>query len=150
MSDTRARQSYNADAPYDSDRGREPTAWAGFVVFSGVMLALLGGFEAIEGLVAILKDNYYLVTRNGLVLNLDYTTWGWIHLVIGIVAVVAGLGIFTGRMWARVLGVVIAVLSALSNVAFLPAYPVWCTIVIALDVLVIYALCVHGGELRNT
>src|SRR4051794_11025747 len=111
MSDTRARQSSSAETPYAESGRREPTGWVGFVVFGGVMLALLGGFQAIEGLVAIFKDNYYLVTRNGLLINVDYTTWGWVHLVIGLVAVVAGLGIFTGRMWARVLGIAIAGLS---------------------------------------
>jgi hypothetical protein len=124
--------------------------WAGFAVFGGIMLLMLGGFQMIEGFVAIVKDEYYLVTRNGLLLNVDYTTWGWTHLLIGLIAVAAGLGILLGQMWARIVGIIIAVISALANIAFLSAYPIWSTIIIATDVLVIYALAVHGRELKSS
>jgi hypothetical protein len=121
----------------------------GFVVFGGIMLLMMGGVQAIEGFVAILRDDYYLVSRNGLLINLDYTTWGWIHLIIGLIAAAAGIGVLAGQMWARVTGIVIAVISALANLAFMSAYPIWATIVIAADVLVIYALAVHGGEVKS-
>jgi len=121
----------------------------GFVVFGGIMLLMMGGVQAIEGFVAILRDDYYLVSRNGLLINLDYPTWGWIHLIIGLIAVAAGIGVLAGQMWARVTGIVIAVISALANLAFMSAYPIWATIVIAADVLVIYALAVHGGEVKS-
>jgi len=121
----------------------------GFVVFGGIMLLMMGGVQAIEGFVAILRDDYYLVSRNGLLINLDYTTWGWIHLIIGLIAVAAGIGVLAGQMWARVTGIVSAVISALANLAFMSAYPIWATIVIAADVLVIYALAVHGGEVKS-
>jgi hypothetical protein len=85
----------------------------------------------------------------GNVINLDYTAWGWIHLIVGIVVVLAGLGLFTGSVWASVVAVVVAVLSAVANLFVIGAYPVWSVIVIALDVLVIYAVTVHSGELRN-
>jgi hypothetical protein len=147
MSETQQKSSHAADEPYETGYP-EPTPWVGMVVFAGVMLMLLGSFEAMEGVVAIIRDDYYLVTRDGLVLTVDYTTWGWIHLVIGLVAVVTGIGVFLGQMWARVVGIGIAGLSALANLAFLPAYPIWCTIVIAVDVLVIYALAAHGREVR--
>ncbi|BFU43217.1 hypothetical protein [Krasilnikovia sp. MM14-A1004] len=149
MSETQQRPTYTANAPY-AGAGREPTAWVGFVLFAGIMMLMLGGFQVMEGLVAIFRDEYYLVTRNGLVLTMDYTAWGWTHLVIGLVAIAAGLGVLMGQMWARVTGIVIAVVSALANLAFLPAYPVWSSIVIAVDVLVIYALAVHGRELKNS
>ena len=149
MPDTQQRRSYTADDPYEVPGRREPTAWVGMVLFGGIMMFMMGGFQVIEGFVAILKDDYYLVTRNGLVLSLDYTTWGWIHLLIGLVAIAAGVGVLVGQMWARVLGIIIAVISAMANIAFLPAYPVWCTIIIATDVLVIYALAVHGGEVKS-
>jgi hypothetical protein len=145
MSDTQERRSYTTDQP----TRRGPTAWAGFVVFGGIMLIMLGGFQMIEGFVAILKDDYFYVTRNGLLLSLDYTAWGWIHLLIGLIAVAVGLGVLLGQMWARILGIAIAVISALANIAFLSAYPVWSTIVIAIDVIVIYALAVHGREVRS-
>ncbi|GIE91257.1 DUF7144 family membrane protein [Actinoplanes regularis] len=148
MSDTQQTTNY-AEEPYTPPRtAREPTAWVGAVVFAGVMLLLMGGFQAIEGLVAIVRDEYYLTTNSGLVLTFDYTVWGWTHLLLGVVAVGAGIGVFVGQMWARVVGIIVAVFSALANLMFLPAYPVWCTIMIAVDVLVIYALSVHGREVR--
>ncbi|GAB1642210.1 hypothetical protein [Krasilnikovia sp. MM14-A1259] len=149
MSETQQRPTYTANQPYIAP-GREPTAWVGFVLFAGIMMLMLGGFQVMEGLVAIFRDEYYLVTRNGLVLTMDYTAWGWTHLVIGLVAIAAGLGVLMGQMWARVTGIAIAVISALANLAFLPAYPVWASIVIAVDVLVIYALAVHGREVKSS
>lgn len=125
---------------------RQATAWVGFVVFAGILMLMLGGFQAMEGLVAIFKDDYFLVTRNGLVLSMDYSAWGWTHLIIGLVAVISGIGVLAGQMWARVTGIIIAVISALANLAFLSAYPIWSTIVIVTDVLIIYALAVHGRE----
>jgi hypothetical protein len=119
------------------------------VLFGGIMMLMMGGFQLIEGLVALFRDNYYLVTRDGLVINVDYTAWGWTHLLIGVVAVATGLGVLAGQTWARVAGIVIALISALVNVAFLAAYPIWSTIIIAVDVLVIYALAVHGRDVRT-
>ncbi|GAA0911293.1 membrane protein [Virgisporangium ochraceum] len=146
MSDTQERQA----GPSLADvRSQEPTGWVGLVIFAGIMLVMLGGFQAMEGIVAIIRDEYYMVTRNGLVIDLDYTTWGWTHLILGLVAAGAGIGIFMGQMWARVLGIVVAVISALVNMAFLAAYPIWVTIVIATDVLVIYALAMHGREVKT-
>jgi hypothetical protein len=132
-------------------RGRpEPTGWVGWIVFSGILMTMLGIFQAIMGFVALFKEDYYLVGRTGLVLELDYTAWGWVHLVFGIVIMLAGFGVLAGQVWARAVGVILAVLSAVANIAFLAAYPVWSIIVITLDVLVIYALCVHGREVRRS
>jgi hypothetical protein len=138
-----------ADEPYGVPSSPRPTAWVGMVLFAGIVLQMVGGFQIIQGFVALLRDDYYLVTRNGLLLNLDYTAWGWTHLLIGLVAVCTGIGVMLGQTWARVLGIIIAVLSALANIAFLSAYPVWSTIIIAMDVLVIYALAVHGREIQS-
>ncbi|MBG0567157.1 DUF7144 family membrane protein [Actinoplanes aureus] len=146
MTDTESRRAHDEPA-YPAAR-REPTGWVGMVVFAGVMLLMLGSFQAIEGLVALFRDDFYITTNNGLVIPMDYSAWGWTHLIIGLIGVAAGLGILYGKMWARIVGIVIAVLSALANIAFLPAYPVWATIVIAIDVLVIYALTAHGREVR--
>jgi hypothetical protein len=119
------------------------------IIFGGIMMLMMGAFQIIEGLVALFNDEYYFVTRNGLIVSLDYTAWGWTHLIIGLIAVGAGIGVLLGQMWARVVGIIIAVVSALANIAFLSAYPVWSTIVIATDVLVIYALTVHGREVKS-
>jgi len=79
----------------------------------------------------------------------DFTTWGWVHLIGGVIVVAAGIGVFTGQVWARGLGVVVAMISAVINLGFLSAYPVWSSIMILVDILVIWALTVHGGELRE-
>ena len=134
-------------------RGGEPgtapmSGWTGWVVFAGLMMIVAGCFQAIEGLTALFRDRYFVVRPSGLIIHVDYTAWGWTHLVIGAVAVVVGAGLLKGNAAARVAGVVIAVLSAIVNLAFLAAAPVWSTIVIAVDVLVVYAIVVHGGELR--
>jgi hypothetical protein len=144
MTDTSRRRSAET-ARYDD----EPTAWAGWVVFAGVMLIMLGTFQIIEGLVALFDDGFYAVASNGLVVDVDYNTWGWVHTGIGLIAVLAGLGLLAGNMAARVVGIVIAFLSALVNLAFLSAYPVWSTIMITVDIIVIYAIIVHGRELKK-
>jgi hypothetical protein len=141
MSDT-----LRSTTPVDGRSGS--TAWAGMALFGGIMMVMVGGFQIMQGFVALLRDEYYLVTRNDLLITLDYTAWGWTHLLLGVVAVLTGVGVMLGQTWARVLGIVIAVVSALVNIAFLSAYPIWSTIVIAIDVLVIYALAAHGRELE--
>jgi hypothetical protein len=144
MTDTSRRRSQSSPA-----YAPEPTGWAGWVVFGGVMLIMLGAFQAIEGLVALFDDGFYLVRPNGLVVDVNYNTWGWIHLLIGVVAVLAGLGLLTGNMVARIVGVVAAAFSAVVNFAFVQAQPVWSVILITIDVLVIYAIVAHGRELKD-
>ena len=148
MSETQQRPPTASNSTYTPSRRPQATGWVGYVVFAGVMLIMLGGFQVIEGLVAIFRDDYYLVTRSGLLLTMDFTAWGWTHLILGLIAVGTGIGVLLGQTWARVTGIIIAVLSALANIAFLPAYPIWGTIIIALDVLAIYALSVHGREVQ--
>jgi hypothetical protein len=127
-----------------------PSAWAGWVVFAGAMLILLGIFQVIQGLVAVFDDGFYLVTPSKLVVDVNYNTWGWTHVVIGVVAVLTGLGLLAGNIVARVVGVVVAMVSAVVNMAFVPAYPVWSLMLIALDVIVIYAIIAHGRELKDS
>jgi hypothetical protein len=125
-----------------------PTGWVGWLAFAGTMMILVGAFQAIDGLIALFKDELYVVRPNGLVINIDYTAWGWTHLLLGVLLIAAGYAVFSGRVWGRTLGVIAALLSAIVNFAFIPAYPVWSLIIITVDVLVIYALIAHGGELR--
>jgi hypothetical protein len=144
MTDTSHRDSAGTDTSYHD----APTAWAGWVVFGGVMLIMLGSFQIIEGLVALFDDGFYAVSSSGLVVDVDYNTWGWVHLVIGVVGVLAGLGLLAGNLAARLVGVGVAFLSALVNLAFISANPVWSTIMIVVDVVVIFAIVVHGRELK--
>ena len=126
----------------------EQTGWMGWILFAATMMIMVGIFHAIQGLVALFQDEYYQVGKNGLTLHVDYTTWGWIHLVLGVLVAAAGAGLLVAQMWARIVGVVVALASAVLNIAFLAAYPVWSTIMIALDILVIWAITVHGREMR--
>jgi hypothetical protein len=125
------------------------TGWVGWVVFAAMMLILLGTFHVIDGLVALFRDEVYAVGPRGLVVNVDYTAWGWTHLIGGVIAILVGVCLLAGQLWARIVAVVLAFLSAIVNVAFLPAHPVWSALMIALDVLVIWAITVHGSELKR-
>ena len=125
-----------------------PTSgWVGMAMFGGVMMMVAGTFHAMAGLVGIFNDSYWLVPSSDLVITVDYTAWGWVHLILGALAIAAGAGILAGQAWARVTGVVLAVLSALVNLAFMAAFPLWATLIIAIYVLVIYALVAHGREI---
>jgi hypothetical protein len=127
--------------------GVRQSAWVVWVNFAGVLLIMLGSFHAIQGLVALFRDEVYVVRSSGLVLNVDYTTWGWVHLILGAVAILAGVCLLLGQMWARIVAVIVAFLSALGNVSFMQAEPVWSVLMIALDVIIIWAVVVHGGRL---
>ena len=148
MTETPRTGSSSHEEYYSPDTG--VTGWAGWVAFAGVMLIMLGFFQMIEGLVALFNDGFYLVRAEGLVVNVDYNAWGWTHLILGAVAVAVGFGLMVGNMFARVAGIAIAMLSAILNLVFISAYPVWSAIVIVIDVIVIYAIVVHGRELKST
>jgi hypothetical protein len=126
-----------------------PTGWAGMAMFGAMVMMLLGTFQALAGLIALVDDSYYAVGSSGLVVHVDYTAWGWVHIAVGVIAVAAGAGLMTGQTWARVVGVCVALGSALVNFAFINAAPFWALTMITLAVLVIYAITAHGGELKN-
>ncbi|MEU5881397.1 hypothetical protein [Spirillospora sp. NPDC047279] len=126
---------------------RKPVSgWAvGFVLFAGIMMIMAGVFHAIAGFAAILEDEFYVVNRN-YAYEVDATAWGWIHLILGIVVAAAGCAVISGRLWARIIGIALAVASGIANFFFIPYYPFWSLLLIALDVFVIWALCVYGRE----
>ena len=122
-----------------------PSGWAiGGVTFASTIMILVGIFQAFAGLAAIIEDQFYVLTQN-YAFDLDVTAWGWIHLILGIVVALAGLGIFSGATWARVVGITLALLSAVANFFFIPVYPIWAILIIALDVVIIWALASIGG-----
>jgi hypothetical protein len=128
-------------------RRDEPTGWVGWIWFAAVMMMIGGALQAIHGLVAVVNDDW-VVWGNRANLYLDLSEWGWIHLIVGIIVFLSGLGVLSGNVLARFVGVVLASLSLVANFLYLPAFPLWAIVVIAIDVLVIYALTVHGGEAR--
>ncbi|MBP2323496.1 vacuolar-type H+-ATPase subunit I/STV1 [Kibdelosporangium banguiense] len=124
------------------------STWSNWIWFAGTILIITGFFTVIEGIVALFRNEYYIVGSNGL-LVFDMTAWGWIHLIVGACAIVVGLALFTGAAWARVVAVILVSFNAISQLAFLAAYPIWTTIIIALDVLVIWAVVVHGEVVQD-
>ncbi|MFS8099027.1 hypothetical protein LFM09_18040 [Lentzea alba] len=121
------------------------TGWLGWIWFAGIMMIVMGSFNAIEGLVALFRGEYYVVTEEQ-VLVFDLTGWGWITLVIGVLVALAGGALLSGAAWARVVAVVLAVINAVAQLAFVSVHPLWSTIVIALCVTVIWAVVVHGSQ----
>jgi len=123
-------------------------AWAGWILFAGIMLMLVGSFQLIAGLVAIFQRHYYLVGTNGNVVHLNYTGWGWLHIAVAALNVAAGFGLITGKTWARIWAMAVAGVSAIVNLGFTAAYPVWTIIMVTIDVIIIYALAVHWDDGR--
>ena len=120
------------------------SSWAaGGAVFAATMMVMIGAFEAISGLVALVDDEFFVVTQNYTV-TLEVTTWGWIHLVLGAAVAAVGLGLFAQRAWAAVAAIVVALISALANFFFIPHYPLWSLLIIGLDVWVIWSLTRPG------
>ena len=142
-----ANQAQTVDRTESGGTRSEVTGWVGWVAFAGVMLILDGIFQAIIGLTALFNNQVYLVTSKTLV-AFNITTWGWVHMLIGLALVLVGLSLFSGSMAGRVIAVFLAGLSAIANLAFVGVYPLWSLVVITVDILVMYALIVHGGEVK--
>jgi hypothetical protein len=111
--------------------------------FAATMMVLIGSFQFITGLAAIINDDFFVVAQN-YAYDLDISGWGWIHMIVGILLAVGGFFLFAGRAWAAVFAIVLAGLSALANFFFIPYYPFWSILVIALNVWVIWALTRPG------
>ena len=118
----------------------------GFTVFAASMLIVIGVLHALQGFVAVFNDTFYVVGAEWL-FQFDVTTWGWIHVVIGLLVAVAGFFVLSGAVWARIVGVLVASLSLVLNSVWLPYYPWWAVIIIALDVFVVWALTLHGRDI---
>lgn len=130
-------------------KNNEVTGWVGWIGFASFMLLLGGAFSLIAGFVALFKDTivFNAVTNNAWVLS--YDQWGWVHILIGILALLAAGSLMSGGVYGRTIAVLIAFVSAFANMAFVPIYPVWAIIVITIDVLIIWAVTVHGSELKS-
>jgi hypothetical protein len=129
-------------------RSNDMSGWVGWVYFAGVMMAILGFFELIAAFTALFKDTYFVVLPNSIV-SWNFTAWGWVHLVLGVIVLLAGFAVLAGQTWGRAIGVLMAVLAAVANMLFIPAYPIWSILMIVVSFLVIYALVAHGGEVAD-
>jgi hypothetical protein len=137
----------NDSEQMDKEAGRAVGA-VGMIFFASVMMVMIGFFHAMYGLAALLQNDL-IVAGPEYIWRLDVTTWGWIHLIAGILILIAGWSLFSGATWARVVGITLALISAIANFASIPYYPFWSILIIVLDVLVIWALAVYGGELAE-
>ena len=125
------------------------SGWAvGYAAFAAVMLMLAGGFHFIAGLAGVLEDDFYVVTPNW-VFEFDATVWGWIHLIGGVLVILAGLSILKGHMYGRIIGIAVASISAVANFAWLPYKEFWGVLIIFLDIAVIWALTAHGRDIAH-
>ena len=123
---------------------RGPSEWAlTGVMFAAIMMILIGIFQFFEGLAAIVNDQFYVKAPH-YTYDIDITGWGWIHLILGIVVVLAGIGLFTGKLWAGIVAIFLAFLSAFANFLFIPYYPFWSILMIAVAVWVIWSLTRPG------
>jgi hypothetical protein len=125
---------------------RQPSGWAiGWMVFAAFMMITMGILHILNGLAAIFNDEFFVVSKE-YVFKFDVTTWGWIHLILGIVVLLAGFGLFAGSVWARTVGVIIAVIASIVGFAWIPYYPAWGIVFIAISIAVIWALTAHGRD----
>jgi len=121
------------------------SSWAmSGITFAAAMLFLIGSFQILAGLAALINDEFFVATKH-YAFHLDVTAWGWIHLVLGVFLVVTGTALFGNRTWAGVTAIGLAMLSAVANFFFLPYYPWWSLVIIALDIWVIWALTRPGA-----
>jgi hypothetical protein len=128
---------------------REPSGAAvGWTMFAAVLMMMIGVWWAFAGIVALVNDDFYVATRD-YVFKFDATTWGWIHLLLGILVLLAGFALFRGAVWARTIGVIMAVLTTLVGFAWVPWYPVWAILIIAAAISVIWALTAHGRDITR-
>jgi hypothetical protein len=126
--------------------GKQVGGWVtGLVLFAGLMMIIIGVYQTIVGIAALVDDQFYVVTAQ-YAYKVDVTAWGWIHLILGIVVALAGWAVIAGQTWGRVIGIIMATLSAITNFFFIPYYPFWSLLIIVLDVFVIWALCVYGSR----
>jgi hypothetical protein len=125
----------------------QTTGWTGWIVFAATIMIIGGSFSVIFGLVAAVNDQWVAFTNTDAVL-LDVSQWGWVHILLGVVLLLGGFGVLTGNVLARTIGVVAAAANLIGHFLSMPLYPLWALTVVVLDVLVIWALTVHGREMR--
>jgi hypothetical protein len=123
------------------------SAWAGWIGFAGLLMIVMGAIDFFEGLIAIIRGQYYFVTSSQIIV-FDSSTWGWLTLIWGIVIIFAGLGLIGGASWARWFTIVVATLNFIEQLGFVghAQYPLWAIVVLTLNVIILYALFVHWGE----
>jgi hypothetical protein len=126
----------------------EGTAWTGWVIFAAIVMITIGALDIIQGLVALLKEETYLITESGLLVTTDFTAWGWTLLIWGIVLVLAAAALFSGKEWGRWFAIVAVVVNMIGQIAWFPAYPLWSLVAIGLGIAVLFALTARWKPIK--
>jgi hypothetical protein len=144
-----SQPSYDQPTRYDQPVGYDQrTGWTGWIIFAAVMMILAGSLNLLYGIIAAVNDDWVVFTNRANV-YLDISEWGWVHIILGAVVLISGLGLFSGNILARTIAVVVASISLVVNFFFIPVYPLWAITVIVIDLLVIWAVTAHGREMRE-
>ena len=140
---------YSQGTGYDQPSGySQRTGWTGWIIFAAIMMIVAGSLNLLYGIIAAVNDDWVVWTNRADV-YLDLSEWGWVHIIMGGIVLLAGIGLFSGSFLARMVAVIVAAISLIGNFFFIPVYPLWALIVIVIDVLVIWAVTAHGGEMRE-
>jgi hypothetical protein len=134
---------------YGSSYDRPVTGWVGWIIFAAVFMVTVGAINVIQGLAALFRDDAYWETARGNVVTFNVTTWGWFSLLFGILLILVGVLLMQGSTFARVMGIFLVSLNLINQFGWASFYPFWAVIVIAIDIVILYALIVHGGELKQ-
>ena len=120
---------------------------AGWIAFAGMLMLIVGSIDFFQGLIALFEDEYFVVTASGF-LAFDLTAWGWIMLIWGVLLALAGLGLLGGQGWARWFAILVVSLNFIAQLGFLgnSQYPLWSLTVMALNIIVLYALTARWSE----
>lgn len=131
------------------NKSLQPSGWVGWIYFTSAMLLIAGGIGIIAGLTGIFNSDFYALTESGYLIAFDYTTWGWITLMLGLLMIAAAVSLAVGKTWARVLAFIVVIMAAIGNVATIDIYPLWSIAALIINGLAIYAITVHGSELKE-
>jgi hypothetical protein len=143
-----SESSYDRPTGYDQPAGYDQrTGWTGWISFAAIMLIIGGSLNLLYGVIAAVNDEWVVFTNRANV-YLDVSEWGWVHIILGGIVLLSGIGLFSGNILARFVAVIVASISLLVNFFFIPVYPLWALTVIVIDVLVIWAVTAHGREMR--
>lgn len=151
MSELAAKKGYTSHYNRsDVVKEEHVSGWVGWIGFAGFLMILSGIFHMISGLVGVFDQSFFLVSgEEGILLFQSVAAWGWANLLIGAIILLAGFSLFSGSMWSRIIAVLLAMLAATANLLSISLYPIWSVIMITLSVFVMYAVIVHGDDMRE-
>ncbi|MGH3366124.1 MAG: DUF7144 family membrane protein [Nocardioidaceae bacterium] len=130
----------------DAGHRRFSSGAVGVIAFAAILMVIGGVFHAVQGLVALLSDGFYIAGED-YIFQFSLTTWGWINLIVGALVLLAGIALFQGAMWARIVGVILVSVSLVASFLWMPYYPLWSLTVVAFDLFVVWALTAHGKDM---